>query len=92
MHLTLETLFAALAITSLFTSIFALKFRYWHRPKLLTLYAILIFFAQFALHSVLPEDAFGPALTYLCFALTVPVVLAIYLIDRHERKHRRTEG
>ncbi len=92
MHLTLETLAVSLSITTLFTSVFALKFRYWRRPKLLALYAVVIFFAQFIAHGIMPEDAFGPALTYLCFGLSVPVILAIFLLDRHERKHRRTEG
>ena len=92
MWLTLNAVGVSLSITCLFTALFALKFRYWRNPKIIFLYALVIFLAQWWCHSILPIDAFGHWLTILCFSLTVPVVLAIILIDRHERKMGRTEG
>ena len=82
----------AISITTLLTALFALRFRYWRRPKILIGYAGLFFVAEYLGHRYLPMDAFGPWLTWLCFGLTVPVVVAILLLDRHERKHERTEG
>ena len=83
----------ALSMTTLLTALFALKFRYWRRPKLLTAYAAFFFTAEYLGHEYLvPADAFGSWIIILCFALSVPVLVAIYLLDRHEKKHGRTEG
>ena len=77
----------SVGVTALFTSIFALKFRYWRRPVMLSVYALIFFVLEWFGHRYfLPEDAFGSWLGYLCLALTVPVVGAICLLDRYERK------
>jgi hypothetical protein len=90
---TLLAFLSALSFTVLITSLFALKFRYWRQPKLLIGYGLLFFTAEALAHTyVVPDAAFGVWLPILCFALSVPVIIAIYLLDRHERKHDRTEG
>ena len=84
---------AAVSTSLLFTSLFALKFHYWRQPKILIAYMCFFMTAEWLAHAyVLPPDAFGNWLSILCLSLTVPVILAIYLLDRHERRHDRTEG
>jgi hypothetical protein len=84
-------LLTALATAMLLTSLFALKFRYWGRPRLLAGY--FVFFGALewvGYHYFLPEDAMGPWLAYLFFFLTIPVVGAIVVIRRLEQKHERS--
>lgn len=82
-----HALMTSVGVTALLTSIFALKFRYWRRPVVLTIYALVFFVIEWVGHRYfLPEDLFGAWLGYLCLALTVPVVVAIVLLDRYERK------
>ena len=89
----MHAVLTALAMTTLLTALFALKFRYWRRPKLLAAYAAVFFTAEYLGHAYfLPPDAFGSWIIILCFALSVPVLVAIYLLDRHEKRHDRTEG
>ena len=82
-----HALMTSVGVTSLLTAVFALKFRYWRRPGILTLYAALFFGLEWVGHRyLLPQEVFGAWLGYLCLALTVPVVVAIILLDRYEQK------
>jgi len=91
--LSISAFIAALSSSVLFTALFALKFRYWRQPKILIAYLGFFLGAEWLAHAyVLPPEAFGNWLSILCGSLTVPVLAAIYLLDRHERKHDRTEG
>ena len=88
-----EQMLTAVATAGLFTAVFALKFRYWKRP-----YVLMGSFGFFgALEWIchvylLPPGAFGPWLYMLCFALTVPVVIAIVLLNRHEQSMNEMSG
>ena len=89
----MHAIFTAFAVASLFTAVFALKFRYWGRPKLLACYWALFAGLEWVLHAhFIPPDAFGDWLGILCSALTVPVVIAIILLHRHEQRKGRTQG
>ena len=93
MSSTREAILAALSVTTLLTSMFALKFRYWNRPKLLVAYATVIGVAEWWGHEyIVPPGAFGYWLPILCFGLSVPIIVAIVLLHRHEHRHGRTEG
>ena len=88
-----KTFFMTFSFTLLLTSIFALKFRYWNRPKLLAAY--FVFFGSLewiGLHYFLPPDALGYGLAYLFLFLSCAVITAIVLLSRHERKHGHLEG
>ena len=93
MRILSEPILTALATTMLLTSIFALKFRYWNRPKLLVAYFILFGIVEFVCHyHFIPRGALGLGLAYLFFFLTIPVVGAIILLSRLEEKAGQTRG
>ena len=74
------------AFALLLTSLFILRFRGWKRPGMVIAY--FVFFAileMTASHFFLPPDEIGSELAWVCFGLTLPVWVAIYLIRRHER-------
>lgn len=81
----MESLLNPLAFATLLTSLYALRFRGWRRPI-----AVLGYFAFFAVlevvaTSMLPPGAFGRGFAVLCLALAVPVLVAAFLVWRHER-------
>ena len=81
----METVLNPLAFATLLTSLFVLRFRGWRRPSMVVVY--FIFFATlelFAARFFLPPGAFGPSLGIVCAGLTVPVLVAAYLLWRHE--------
>ena len=88
----MESILNPLAFATLLTSLFVLRFRGWTRPL-----AVAIYFAFFATLEIvatryfLPPGAFGPGLGYVCFGLTVPVLVAAYLVHRHEENQGETE-
>ncbi len=88
----IHSLVTSLGVTALLTSVFALKFRYWKRPRVLAVYAVVFFGLEWVGHRYfLPEGVFGPALGYLGLSLSVPVIIAIILIDRYEKKMKASE-
>lgn len=88
----MEALWNGVAFATLLTSLYILRFRGWTRPL-----AVCLYFAFFATLEVvaakffLPPGAFGAGLAKLCFGLTVPVLVAAYLVWRHERRHGQLE-
>ena len=77
------------AVAGLLTAIYVLRFRGWEQPRVTAAY--FVFFATLeivATHYFIPPDAFGPELGILCLALTVPAVIAVVLVRRHERFER----
>ena len=82
----MNTLLNPLAFSLLLTSLYILRFRGWTRPG-----RVLIYFGFFAAieivatRSFLPPGAFGPLLGYVCLGLTVPVLVAAFLVWRYER-------
>ena len=88
----MASILSAVGAAYLLTAMFALKFQYWHRPRLLGVYFLGFGLLEWvAFEFFIPRDAFGPWLTYLFYALGTAVVIAIVLVDRHEKKHERRE-
>lgn len=88
----MEEIVTPVAFAILLTSLFVLRFRGWRRPLLVVVY--FMFFAMLeigASHFFLPPGAFGPGLGYVCSALTVPVLVAAYLVWRHEKRQNETD-
>lgn len=92
----MEGILNGLSFSILLTALYTLRFRGWTRP-----WAVLAYFVFFAglemgaSRYFLPAGAFGPALTYVCLFLTLPVLVAAYLVYRQEQKHdskRETEA
>jgi hypothetical protein len=86
-----EAILNPIAFATLLTSLYVLRFRGWDRPYRVALY--FGFFAAIELvaaHWLLPRDAFGVGLGYLCLALTVPVLVAVVLVRRHELRQGET--
>lgn len=81
----MESLMNGLSFSLLLTSLWILRFRGWKRP-----YAVLAYFAFFFVlevgtsHYLMPPGAFGSGLAVVCFGLTVPVLVAAFLVWRHE--------
>lgn len=88
----MESALNGISFALLLTSLFILRFRGWKRPI-----AVVVYFAFFAVleivasHYFMPPGAFGSGLAIVCFGLTVPVLIASYLVWRHERRHGETE-
>lgn len=81
-----EELLNPIAFAVLLTSLYVLRFRAWRTPLVVACY--FLFFAileVIASHYFLPAGAFGLGLGYLCLGLTFPVLIATYLVWRHEK-------
>ncbi len=81
------SVFNGLAFATLLTSLFVLRFRGWRHPWRVLAY--FLFFLGLELVATLywiPADAFGPALGWVCLGLTPPVLVAAWLLWRHERR------
>lgn len=84
----MESILNPLGFATLLTSLYVLRFRGWKKPL-----SVLFYFAFFATleivttHYFLRRGAFGIGLAYVCFGLTVPVVVATFLVYRHELRH-----
>ena len=84
----MEGILNGLSFAALLAALYTLRFRGWTRP-----WAVLAYFLFFAAieiaasHYLLPPGAFGPGLTYVCLFLTLPVLVAAYLVYRHEQRH-----
>jgi hypothetical protein len=80
------------AFSLLLTSLYVLRFRGWQRPM-----AVLGYFTFFvvleiaASHYFMPPGAFGSGLAIVCFGLSVPVLVAAFLVWRHERRHSEAQ-
>ena len=83
---TMLNLINGFAVALLLTSIFALRYRYWRKPKVLALYfAFFLAIESIAAHFFLPPGAVGAEIALVCLALTCPIVAAIHFFDRRER-------
>ena len=89
----LEHAFTAISIALLFTSVFALKFRYWTQPLILGGYFLFFAIVEWICNVyLLPADIFGPWLGMVCFTLSIPVILVIIVVHRHEQKMNEVKG
>lgn len=69
----------------LLASLYMLRFRAWRRPILVVVY--FAFFATLewiAARHFLPPSALPDVVGWLCLGLTVPVLVATWLVRRHE--------
>ena len=88
----MESILNGFSFALLLTSLFILRFRGWDRPVWVALYFLFFFVVEVcASHFFLPPGAFGPTLGYVCLGLTPPVLIAAYLVWRHERIHGRSD-
>jgi hypothetical protein len=81
----MESALNGISFALLLTSLYILRFRGWKRP--LAVGAYFVFFVVLeiiASHYFIPPGAFGAGLAWLCFGLTVPVLVAAFLVWRHE--------
>jgi len=82
----------ALAFASVLTAGATLRFRMWKRPGWMVLYFSFFLSIELVVHTyVIPEIAFGIELAYVCFSLTVALVLVIVGLDRYEKMLLRQE-
>ena len=84
--------FNGFAFALLLTSLFVLRFRGWQRPGTVALY--FVFFAALEMgvsYAVIPPGAIGPGLGRLCIGLSIPVLIAAYLVWRHEKRQGETD-
>ena len=84
----MESFLNPIGFATLLTALYVLRFRGWHRPVQVALYFVLFAAVELAAtHWFLPPGAFGPGLGVLCLALTVPCLVAAFLLRRHEQAH-----
>ncbi len=70
----------------LLASLYMLRFRAWRRPIVVVVYfAFFTTLEWIAAHYFLPPGALPNAIGWLCLGLTVPVLVATFLVRRHER-------
>ena len=87
----MESALNGISFALLLTSLYILRFRGWKRPIAVCLYfAFFVVLEVVTSHYFIPPGAFGAGLTYVCFGLTVPVLVAAFLVWRHE--HRQGES
>ena len=83
----------AFAVALVLTAVFAFRFRYWRSPGVMAAYFAFFFAAEWvAGRFFFPPGALGIEIAWVSFALTPPVVVAIVLVDRYERRHGRPTG
>ena len=88
----MESVLNGLSFSLLLTSLFVLRFRGWNRPVAVGLYFMFFLVLEVsASHYFMPPSAFGSGLSIVCFGLTVPVLVAAYLIWRHEKRQGESE-
>lgn len=74
------------AFALLLTSLFVLRFRGWTRPRhVIGYFAFFAALEMVANHYFFPAGALGPEVAVVCFALTVPVSIAAWVLWRHEK-------
>ena len=78
----------AFSFALLWTSLFAFRFQFGRRPKLLAIYFAAFFVFEYVAGRCLPEGALGIEVTYLCLGLTSVFVIATYLAERFGNKQR----
>jgi hypothetical protein len=87
-----ESVLNGLSFSLLLTSLFVLRFRGWNRPVAVGLYFMFFLVLEVsASHYFMPPGAFGSGLSIVCFGLTVPVLVAAYLVWRHEKRQGESE-
>lgn len=88
----MESALNGISFSLLLTSLYILRFRGWKRPL-----AVVVYFVFFVVlevgsaHFLLPPGAFGSGLWMLCLGLTIPVLVAAYLVWRHQRRYGESE-
>lgn len=84
----MESLVNPLGVGLLLASLYMLRFRAWRRPILVVAYfAFFTSLEWVAARYFLPPDALPSAIGWLCLALTVPVLVATFLVRRQELLH-----
>lgn len=70
----------------LLASLYMLRFRAWRRPLVVvTYFAFFTTLEWIAAHYFLPPGALPNTIGQVCLGLTVPVLVATWLVRRHER-------
>lgn len=88
----MEGILNGVGVATILTSLYVLRFRGWKNP-----WAVVAYFAFFLVleaivsQRFLPPGAMGPGVGYVCFGLSVPVLVAAYLVWRHEKVHGEIE-
>ena len=89
----MQSLLIAFSIALLLTSVSAFRFSNGRRPLFLLGYFLVFFSLEWLLaHFILPPDAFGLEIAWVCLGLTVPFVIGIILTERYEREERRVDA
>lgn len=88
----MESALNGISFALLLTSLFILRFRGWKRPGAVAVYFLFFMVLEIgASHFFIPPGAFGSGLAIVCFGLTPPVLVAAYLVWRHEIRHGEAE-
>ena len=88
----MESALNGFSFALLLTALFILRFRGWQRPISVVLYfTFFVVLEVVASHYFMPPGAFGSWLAVVCFGLSVPVLIAAYLVWRHEQRHGESE-
>ncbi len=88
----MESALNGISFSLLLTSLYVLRFRGWTRPWAVLAY--FIFFVSLEVgtsYYLMPPGAFGSGLSIVCFGLTVPVLVAAFLVWRHEGRHAESD-
>lgn len=87
----MESLVNPLGVGLLLAALYMLRFRAWRRPALVVAYfAFFTTLEWVAARYFLPPGALPETIGWVCLGLTVPVLVATWLVRRHE--HNQHEG
>ena len=87
----MESVLNPLAFATLLTSLYVLRFRGWKKPLWVAGYFVFFAALEIGATAMLPPGAFGSGLGILCLSLSVPVLVAAYLVWRHEQRQGEVE-
>ncbi|MBK7952044.1 MAG: hypothetical protein IPK00_25670 [Deltaproteobacteria bacterium] len=83
-----ESLVNPVGVGLLLSALYMLRYRAWRRPILVVAYfAFFTSLEWVAAHYFLPPDALPSVIGWLCLGLTVPVLVATWLVWRQEQRH-----
>jgi hypothetical protein len=81
-----------LAIATILTSLFILRFRGWKRPwSVVAYFAFFLILETVVSRRYLPPGAMGSGVAMVCFGLSVPLLAAAFFVWRHEKAHGEIE-
>lgn len=84
----MESFLNPIGVGVLLSALYMLRYRAWRRPVMVVAYCAFFTSLEWvAARFFLPPGALPPVIGWLCLALTIPVLVATWVVWRNERRH-----